>query len=115
MHRVYKIAAMSEWRAAQERGSYAGSADDLRDGFIHLSASHQVDGTLAKHFRARPDLLLIAFEADALLPSLAWEASRGGDLFPHYYGALPTALALWSRPIPNGESGEAEVPSEWLG
>ncbi len=115
MHRVYKIAAISEWRAAQERGSYAGSADDLRDGFIHLSASHQVGGTLAKHFRARPDLLLIAFEADALLPSLAWEASRGGDLFPHYYGALPTALALWSRPIPNGESGEAEVPSEWLG
>ncbi len=114
MHRVYKIAARPDWDAARTHGSYSGSADDRHDGFIHLSDAHQVGSTLAKHFRARSDLLLIAFDADALSPSLTWEVSRGGDLFPHYYGELPTTLALWSRAIPTGPNGEAEVPSEWL-
>jgi uncharacterized protein (DUF952 family) len=30
---------------------------------------------------------------------LKWEASRGGALFPHYYGALPVDAAVWVRAL----------------
>ena len=96
---VYKVLSASEWQSASASGTYHGSADDLRDGFIHFSAAHQLDGTLQKYFRQRHDLVLVAFRASALGPELKFEASRGGDLFPHLYGPLPTALALWQRPL----------------
>ncbi len=79
-----------------------GSADDVRDGFIHLSAAHQVAGTAAKYFRDQPELLLVAFDAAGLGPALKWEPSRGGDVFPHLYSPLPTARALWTKPLPLG-------------
>ncbi len=43
--------------------------------------------------------MLIAFAEDAL-DQLKWEPSRGGDLFPHVYGAIPTAKAAWVKPLP---------------
>jgi uncharacterized protein (DUF952 family) len=107
---VFKIAARNEWRAAVARGRYDGSADDRRDGFVHLSAGHQVAETLARHFRAKKNLMLIAFRAEDLRPFLRWEASRGGDLFPHHYGALDPRLALWVRPIAEHTGGHGLPP-----
>jgi uncharacterized protein (DUF952 family) len=109
---VFKIVAGDEWAAACRSGVYAGSADDNRDGFVHLSARHQLQGTAARHFRGRKGLLLAAFAADALGPALKWEPSRGGDLFPHLYGGLPTGLALWTRPLTLGEDGIPILPDE---
>jgi len=95
-------------------GRYDGSSDDRRDGFIHFSAADQLGGTLAKYFRDRPDLVLVAFETAALGDALKFEPSRGGDLFPHLYGSLPTALALWQRPLELGADGVPLVKEEWL-
>jgi uncharacterized protein (DUF952 family) len=99
---VYKISPESEWRVAEAAGRYDGSADDRRDGFIHLSAAHQLAGTLARHFAGRAGLVLAAFDANALGPALRWEASRAGELFPHLHGSLDPALALWVKPLPPG-------------
>jgi uncharacterized protein (DUF952 family) len=97
---IYKISPESEWIAACAAGRYEGLAGDRRDGFIHFSAAHQLAGTLAKHFPGREGLVLAAFAADALGPALKWEASRGGERFPHLYGGLDPAIALWLKPLP---------------
>ncbi|ODS00429.1 hypothetical protein AUC69_00735 [Methyloceanibacter superfactus] len=86
---VYKILAEAALEAAKSEGRIMGTGDDLRDGFIHLSAGHQVAETLAKHYGGQEDLLLLTVDAERLGPGLKWEESRGGDLFPHLYGPLP--------------------------
>lgn len=103
MNHVYKICSRGDWQEACERGAYTGSADDRRDGFIHLSAAHQVEATLARHFAGQSDLVLVAF-AENNLVGLKWEASRGGQLFPHVYGTLPAAKAVWVKDLPLSEA-----------
>ena len=107
---VYKILCAAEWRAAIARGAYTGSADDARDGFIHLSTAEQAAGTAAKYFREKPDLVLVAIDAARLGSALKWEPSRGGALFPHLYGALDPALAGSIVPLPLGDDGVPQLP-----
>jgi uncharacterized protein (DUF952 family) len=111
---VFKIATVSEWSKAMTAGIYEGSADDRRDGFIHLSSKAQLRGTLEKHFKDKGDLVLIAFEASGLGPQLKWEQSRGGDLFPHLYGNILAANALWQRPLRHDENGIPQIDEEWF-
>lgn len=107
---IYKIMPRKDWEAALAAGVYDGSADDRRDGFIHLSAADQVAGTAAKYFVDMPDLVLIAFDPDALGTALKWEPSRGGALFPHLYGPLDPKLAISQLPLPLGPDGVPIVP-----
>jgi uncharacterized protein (DUF952 family) len=107
---IFKIADLNAWSEACANGVYEGSDADKRDGFIHFSARHQLAETAKKHFSGQTGLVLIAFDAQALGPELRWEASRGGDLFPHLYAPLPTKAALWTRPIALGEDGAPELP-----
>jgi len=86
---VYKVLRAAEWREAQERGAIAGSADDLRDGFIHLSTHDQLAGTVDRHFAGETGLVVLEIAADRLDAALKWEPSRNGALFPHFYGVLP--------------------------
>jgi uncharacterized protein (DUF952 family) len=85
---LYKICPAPLWRAAERDGVFRGSTDDVRDGFIHFSTAEQVAETAAKHFGGQDDLLLIAVDSARLGPGLKWEPSRGGALFPHFYGEL---------------------------
>lgn len=107
---VYKVASVGAWRDAAARGSFTGSDDDQRDGYIHLSAPHQLAGTLAKHFRGRSDLVLAAFASGDLGGDLRWEPSRGGELFPHLYAPLPVAAALWVQPLAARGDGSFDLP-----
>lgn len=112
MNLIFKVCGAAEWAAAEALGRYEGSADDKRDGFIHFSTVAQLDGTLAKHFAGRADLMLIAVEAGALGDALKWEPSRGGDLFPHLYGPMPVAAVSWTRPLPLDAAGRHRLPPE---
>ena len=85
---VYKILTAEQWAAMQAAGRFEGSADDRRDGFIHLSAKEQVEGTLARHFAGATGLVVLAVDDAALGDALRWEPSRGGALFPHLYAPL---------------------------
>lgn len=100
------------WEAAVRDDIYRGSPDDHRDGFIHLSSSGQVAGTLARHYAGQSDLVLIAYDAAALADALKWEPSRGGELFPHVYGPLAPAAALWVRPIAVEADGGHTLPGD---
>ena len=113
-HTVYKVLTAADWQVASAQGQYTGSADDTRDGFIHLSLHGQLAGTLAKHYRGKSGLVLVAFRALDLGPALKFEVSRGGALFPHLYAPLPTAKALWQRPLQLGPDGVPMIDEEWF-
>lgn len=102
---IYKVCRAEEWQRATADRTYAGSADDIRDGFIHFSTADQLAGTLARHFKGQADLVLVSFDPTALGAKLKWEASRGGQLFPHLYEPLRTSLALAAEPLPLGGDG----------
>jgi uncharacterized protein (DUF952 family) len=106
---IYKICERAAWQAAESAGLYRGSALDIRDGFIHFSTAAQADETAAKHFARQTDLMLIAVDGDVLGPALKWETSRGGDLFPHLYAALPLTAVRWVRPLPDEIGGRREM------
>jgi uncharacterized protein (DUF952 family) len=110
---IFKIVTRAAWDAAREVGNFTGSADDERDGYIHLSAPAQVRATAKKYFSGVEDLLLVAFE-ETSLPGLVWEPARGGALFPHLYAPLPTAAALWEKPIALASDGEPIIPEDML-
>jgi uncharacterized protein (DUF952 family) len=107
---IYKICERASWRLAEQSGLYRGSQADARDGFIHFSTAAQLAGTMAKHFAGHRDLLLVAADADALGAALKWEPSRGGELFPHLYAALPLAAVRWTKPVPDEAGGRRVVP-----
>jgi uncharacterized protein (DUF952 family) len=92
--KIYKVLRGAEWSEAQASGSFAGSPDDARDGFIHFSTAEQLEGTLERHFAGEPNLVVLEVDAAALGDALRWEPSRGGALFPHLYGALPMSAVL---------------------
>lgn len=112
MSLIYHMAHQSDWEAAQASGAYRGSADDLRDGFIHFSAGSLIAESAAKHRAGQADLLLICCEADALGDALKWETSRNGIDFPHLYRALNPAEALWAVPLPLDAAGVHIFPED---
>jgi uncharacterized protein (DUF952 family) len=103
--RIYKILTRPEWLAACDAGVFTGSAVDVADGYIHFSTAAQAQETGRRYFAGRSGLVVVGFEAEALGESLKWEPSRGGDLFPHLYGTLPTALAVEAMPVDLDEAG----------
>lgn len=98
------------WEAAKLAGTYGGTDDDRRDGFIHFSTAEQVAESARRHRAGQVGLVLIAVESDRLGDRLRWEPSRGGQLFPHLYGALDPAEAASVRPLPLGPDGMHVFP-----
>lgn len=107
---VYKVLSAAAFAEATRERYFAGSPDDLRDGFIHLSAAHQLEGTLGKHFAGQDGLVLLALDPGRLASALRWEASRGGELFPHLYAPLDLAALMWAEPLPLGPDGRHVLP-----
>jgi uncharacterized protein (DUF952 family) len=102
---IYKICSRLALEEARRCGRFEGSADDARDGFIHLSAGSQVFGTLATHFVGQTDLVLVAIDPGRLGEQLRWEHSRGGELFPHLYGSLDLAHVISVEALELQEDG----------
>lgn len=111
-HLIFHMCKQEDWQAAQSSGLYAGSGDDVRDGFLHFSTAEQVAESAAKHRSGVRDLLLLAVNPDALGEALKWEPSRGGQLFPHLYGSLDVTKVVSAEPLPLGEDGLHVFPSE---
>jgi len=114
---ILKILSAADWARFQREGVYRGSPADLADGYVHFSTAAQVAATLAKHYRGREGLVLLAVAIDALGDALGdalrWEPARNGDLFPHLYGPLPLHAVHASGPI-TLEAGLHVCPPEVL-
>lgn len=102
---IYKITPRALWREAEDKGRFDGAPVDLADGYIHFSTAAQVRETASKHFAGQPDLLLVGIDPDRLGDGLKWEASRGGQLFPHLYGPLHLSAVLFVEELRIGPNG----------
>ena len=100
MQVLYKIIDAAAWADAVSAGVFHGAAIDLRDGYIHLSTGGQAKETARLHFAGVENLALVAIDESVLAKDLKWEASRGGQLFPHVYGVLDPKHILWAKPLP---------------
>ena len=107
---AYKIETRSAWAKAQRAGIYTGSALDVTDGFIHLSAHDQVRATLAMWFNGQTDLILATIDLTQLGDTVVWEASRGGALFPHIYGPIPMSVVQEVIDLPLMGDGSHDLP-----
>lgn len=99
--RVYRLTPRADWESAKAAGSSAEiprNSDDRRDGYLHLSARAQVAGTAQRYYAGVAELWVLEIDAKAL-GGLKWEASRGGELFPHVYGSAPVSAVIAAKPF----------------
>lgn len=96
---VYKILTADQWAKFEHDGVFHGAPVDIADGYIHLSTSEQLQGTLDKHFAGQAGLIIAAVDLSGFGDALKWEISRGGALFPHIYGPLPMAAVRGMREL----------------
>jgi len=109
---VYKLFRVNEWEAAKKSGVFKGSPDDVRDGFLHFSAAHQVVTTFGKSFTQEHNLILAAVDATCLGEALKWEVSQGGEKFPHLHAELNLADIREIFEIRRDASGQPIFPPE---
>src|SRR5437868_6633156 len=107
---AYKILTADQMSALEHDKSFAGAPVDLADGYIHLSAGDQLEGTLEKHFGGQEGLWLVAVDLDAVADQIQWEESRGGALFPHLYGVLTLDSVLAWSPVEYEPDGALRLP-----
>lgn len=96
---AFKILTADQWTQFQTEGVFLGAPVDLADGYIHLSAADQLQGTLDKHFAGQSGLMIAEVDLSMLGDSVSWEVSRGGALFPHIYGPLPMVAVIDATPF----------------
>jgi uncharacterized protein (DUF952 family) len=109
---VYKIVSADAWKAAETAGIFAGAGIDLADGYIHLSTAAQVRRTAERYFAGLSDLVLVGIDANKLGEALRYEASTGGDLFPHLYAHLALDAVLSVYPLPLSSDGRHVFPED---
>ena len=107
---IYHICRFDEWVTAEQTGSYAGSSQDVADGFIHFSTAGQVRASAAKHRAGQSGLILLSVDPVSLRGILKWEPSRGGQLFPHLYGPLPVSAVHWADALDLDADGVHQFP-----
>lgn len=107
---IYHMCRAEEWHQAERAGRYAGSSQDAADGFIHFSTAAQLVESASKHRAGQSGLVLLAVDPDALGDALKWETSRGGQLFPHLYGALPRSAVRRAYDLPLAADGQHVFP-----
>ena len=108
---AYKIMTADEIEQLQRLGEFRGSAADLADGFIHMSTATQLPATIEAHYRGRENLVLVAIDVASLGGMARWEPSRGGQLFPHLYGALSAESVVAVGPLEQASDGSVKLPA----
>lgn len=91
---AFKILTAQQWAQFEVDSIFHGAPIDLADGYIHLSAADQLQGTLDKHFAGKTGLVIVEIDLEALGDAVRWEISRGDALFPHVYGILPITSVI---------------------
>ncbi|WP_412545336.1 DUF952 domain-containing protein [Maricaulis sp. MIT060901] len=112
---AYRLATPERWAEVMAAGVFEGDPHDIADGFIHLSAASQVEGTLLKHYNQHERLVLAEIGLEGLGDTVKWEVSRGGELFPHIYGTIPASAVRGVRLIGRNEEGGWIMPNDLEG
>lgn len=107
---AYKVLTAEQMAALLRDEVFLGAPIDLADGYIHLSTAEQVTETVDKHFAGQTGLHVAAVDLAALGEAVVWEPSRGGQLFPHVYAALPLSAVTAHRPLARAADGAVVLP-----
>lgn len=110
---IYKVASRDIFEASLEAGRFVGQPIDLKDGYIHFSSASQLSETIRLYFAGLADQVLFQVATGPLGAELVWEASRGGDLFPHLYGGLPMSAVLDATALDVPADGIVALP-DWV-
>ncbi len=103
--RIFHIATVADWQAAQESGSYTTSTLGVsleEEGFIHASRSYQWEGVReAFYAEVTEPLVLLEIETDLLDVPLVEEPPTPGltETFPHIYGPLSPGAVVGVEPL----------------
>ena len=106
---VFKIIEKEEWQNAKRTGTYNGSDNDKKDGYIHFSEEDQVPETLKKHYPNKENLILLKVNAFKL-EHLLWEQASNGDMYPHLYSPLDIKNVVDEFELPLDNDGIHELP-----
>ena len=107
---AFKVLTGAQLAQLERDGHWSGSADDARDGYIHLSTAAQLTATVDKHYADGDDLHVAEVDLEALGDAIRWEASRGGQEFPHLYGELPLDAVVAYSPLERDGHGQVKLP-----
>ncbi len=110
---VYKLLLGFEWDLFQETGVFLGSSLDYADGFIHLSTADQVVETARLHYKNKGEIALVEFDGADFGDQLIYETSRGGQSFPHQFGALKRDQVRRYWTLNDLGNGAYSFPSEF--
>jgi uncharacterized protein (DUF952 family) len=102
--RIFHIATLADWEAAQASGAYTTSTRGVtleEEGFIHASRADQWEAVRAAFYAdvAEP-LVLLEIDTDLLDAPVVEEPPAPGvaETFPHVYGAVaPRAVVGVTR------------------
>lgn len=91
---AHHLVPRPDWEAADPDAPWAPPSL-TSEGFVHLSFTPQVDATVARHFPADADLVVLTVDLDLLTCEVRVEDTTGrGEAFPHAYGPLDRAAIL---------------------
>ncbi len=108
--RLVHLAERDRWEAALGAGVYL-PAEFARDGFIHLSARHQLLTPANRFYRGRTDLVALELDVGLLGDAVVWEPGAGtAEFFPHLYSALSADAVVAERPLLPGADGSFLLP-----
>lgn len=108
---AFKVLTDEQMVALERDGTFTGAAVDVQDGYIHLSTADQLTGTVDKHFAGQSGLYVAAVDLAAYRDdAVRWEASRGGQLFPHLYAPLLLETVVAYSPLERDEDGTVRQP-----
>ena len=108
---AYKVLTGEQMQELEREGVFGGAPADVADGYVHLSTADQLTETVDKHFAGQADLHVAAVDLGSLSDrTLRWEASRGGQLFPHLYGPLLLETVIAYGPLERDEAGQVKLP-----
>ena len=110
---IYKVASREIYEASLAAGRFVGQPIDLKDGYIHFSSAPQLGETIRLYFAGLGDQVLFQVPAAPLGEALKWEASRGGDLFPHLFASLPMSAVSNMTRLDVPADGLVSLP-DWV-
>lgn len=110
----------AEWEQAQRIGERVAPSLET-EGFLHLSAPHQVHLPANRLFAGRDDMLLLWIDVTRLSAPLRWEPGVADDpgsmRFPHLYGPLPVTAVVRTSYYGPDEKGTFPAltadPDQW--
>jgi uncharacterized protein (DUF952 family) len=103
--RIYHLATLADWTAAQESGAYTTSTRGVpleEEGYIHASRADQWEGVRAAFYADVDEpLVLLEIDTDLLDVPVVEEVTAPGttETFPHVYGPIPPSAVVGARHV----------------